>query len=248
MKVSPLEKACSEILCNSLQPLEAEKLLELVDNAAFAAGLSNPTPVAAGPDGAFRCDCGAYRVEITQLPEPAKPIRYLSAALSQITQDTFPDAAKKITDHQAVCFVSVYRILSNQGDNKAEPANEGTQSFSPLQTSQQVLMAMNLLRAVTLPLVMQLDASAVYWASNGYLLNPDTFKTFASADSLTFLCLHPSYHSLGLVQNGPAQIGMLALGAQHLIGHEVSFEAGPYPPDYMASITNAFVRQCERQG
>ncbi|WP_150523486.1 hypothetical protein [Roseibium sediminis] len=246
MKVIPLEKACCEILCNSQQPLEAEQLLELIDNAAFTAGLSNPVPVASGSDDLFWFDCGAYRVEITQKAEPAKPTRYLAAALSQITQDTFPDAASRVTAHQAVCIVSVYRPLSST--HQASAVGDDQREVSALQTSQQVLAAMGLLRAVALPLVMQLDTCAVYWSSNGYLLSPDTFRTFASADSLTFLALHPSYYSLGLVRNGPAQIGMFALGAQNLIGHEVSFEAGPYPQDYIATVTNGFIRQCERQG
>lgn len=248
MKVIPLEKACCEILCTSQQPLEAEQLLEHVDNAAFAAGLSGPTPVTSEADGSFLFDCGTYRVEITQKAEPAKPTRYLAAALSQITQETFPDAAARITAHKAICVVSVYRPLSSGSADHAAMQGDEQRGGSALQTSQQVLAAMTLLRGVALPLVMQLDTCAVYWSSNGYLLSPETFRTFASADSLTFLSLHPSYYSLGLVRNGPAQIGMFALGAQHLIGHEVSFEAGPYPADYMAAVTNGFIRQCERQG
>lgn len=244
MKVSALQTASCDILYPTLERIGLEALEEAVNSAAFAAGIAGARALPASENDSRIFECGLYRVEITQRDEPDKPAKYLAAALSHITQQEFPNASEVIKNHTAVTSISIYRpALSG-----ASFDHNGQSDRTDLQSAEEVLLVMGLLRSISLSLVTQSNPLAIYWASNSYLLTREKFIELASVNSLCYLCLHPSYYSLGYIQDGPSEIGLIMMGAEHLIGHQVSVEPGPYDAEFVQAIATGFVRHCLSHG
>lgn len=244
MKVSPLEKASCEFLYDAHEAIDINTLTEIVNRAAFASGLAGAKLLTTPEGQLISFECGLYRVEISQTAFPGNSTKYLAAALSQITREEFPEASDVIRSHKAIKSVTVFRVAAPGGKCVTEERATGTVRYAILETGEEVLLIMGLLRTIALSVVAQTETKAVFWGSNSYLLKPEKFNDIARADTLSFLCLHPSFYSLGLIQSGPRQVGMIAMGSEHLVGHGVSIEPGPYSSDYLVSVANGFIRHC----
>ncbi|WP_040617078.1 hypothetical protein [Roseibium sp. TrichSKD4] len=244
MKVSALQTASCDILYSSTEGVGLETLGEAVNSAALATGIAEARALPTSENETRIFECGLYRVEITQTDEPGKPAKYLAAALSHITQQEFPNASEAIKNHSAVTSISIYRPVPSGASSEHDSLSDR----ADLQTAEEVLLVMGLLRSIALSLVTQSNPLAIYWASNSYLLTREKFIELASVNSLCFLCLHPSYYSLGYIQDGPSEIGLIMMGAEHLIGHQVSVEPGPYDPEFVYEIAISFVRHCVSHG
>ena len=101
---------------------------------------------------------------------------------------------------------------------------------------------MRLTKVIVTRLLEETDAVSVFWGPSTFLLEPETFKRLAAAKEELLLYLHCHLFSEDDPKTGQTMTGVVAAGAQWLLGRYVEIKPCPLPPEYLVEKVYDFVR------
>lgn len=249
MKTHPLRSVDCQLLFENYAPLDGDTLKTLIHKTVEQCQATNMTfglsPSSTDTD--IYAVLGDLQIMVTQ-SIPLENKAHLDLASRDYTvQNVFPDAQETIEGCRAVTTISVRKGLfgpDNLPDGLKEMVGE---DFNAFRDSRITAFAMGLVKVLAVQIALKTRCEGVFWASNGYLLPAQRFCELAIQDEPTLLYIRPHLYSPLQSVSDQRTFGMVASGAEHLIGYRVNFEPGNIPPSYMVENLMYFVAFCFRR-
>ncbi|MEO0976046.1 MAG: hypothetical protein AAFY24_02265 [Pseudomonadota bacterium] len=244
MKIHPLSSVDSQILHRVFQPLDGDAILRLLAEAAERVGLTAGDCVQqeTGSPHDISVLLPDLKVSVVQ-SIPFSEDDYLQVALDTFSLENFIKGDQRIDDAVSACtHVSVQPITDGNVAtlNGAETPGAGNQAV--FEDTGSALRAMSLAKAIVASLLGETDAVSVFWGPSTFLLEPETFKRLAAAREELLLYLHCHLFSEDDPETGQQLTGVVAAGAQWLVGRYVEIKPCPLPPEYLVEKVYDFVR------
>jgi len=187
---------------------------------------------------------GDLQIMVTQSLPLENKDHLVSASRDHTVQNVFPNAQDTIETAKAVTTISVRKGLFGPEDLPEGLQKVMGQDFNAFSDSRETAFAMSLVKVLAVQIALKTQCEGVFWASNGYLLPAQRFCEFAIQDEPTFLYIRPHLYSPVQSVSDQRTFGMVASGAEYLIGYRVEFEPGNIPPSYMLENLMYFVAFC----
>nr|WP_319386886.1 hypothetical protein [uncultured Roseibium sp.] len=168
---------------------------------------------------------------------------YLQVALDTFSLENFIKGDQRIADAVTACtHVSIQPVSGDNVTalNGADAPMAGDQPV--FEDTGSALRAMSLAKAIVTGLLEEADSVSVFWGPSTFLLDPDTFRRLAAAKEELLLYLHCHLFSEDDPKTGQTLTGVVAAGAQWLVGRYVEIKPCPQPPEYLVEKVYDFVR------
>ncbi|MET1414988.1 hypothetical protein ABVF61_22130 [Roseibium sp. HPY-6] len=250
MKIHTLASIDCQILCRQFGPLSDETLKDAVISAARASGLdANDCEVLDAPamhDISMRC--GLYQVSVTQ-SVPFAEDDYLQVALDTFSLESAISGHPRVDETISACtHISVQKIAPASGAAPHSGVNDIGEAGSGFDTSEEAMQAMAFTKSVALLLVDETEAESIFWGPSTFLLSSTDFKRLATSGDPLLLYLHCHVYPEFDKVSGREQTGVVASGAQWLIGYNVAFQPSWRPAEYLVEKLYDFVRLTLKSG
>ncbi|MEM8701271.1 MAG: hypothetical protein AAGF82_05545 [Pseudomonadota bacterium] len=244
MKIHPLSSVDSQILHREFQPLDGDRILHLIAEAAELAGLNAGDCVQqeTGSPHDVSMHVADLKVAVVQTI-PFAEDDYLQVALDTFSLENFIKGDQRIDDAVTACTHVSIQPLSDSNVT----ALQGTETLGPgdrtvFEDTASALRAMTFAKAIVTRLLEETASVSVFWGPSTFLLEPDTFRRLASAKEELLLYLHCHLFSEDDPKTGQRLTGVVAAGAQWLVGRYVEIKPCPLPPKYLVEKVYDFIR------
>jgi len=168
---------------------------------------------------------------------------YLQVALDTFSLENFIKGDQRIDDAVTACtHVSVQPLADSNVTALAGSDALGAGDQAVFEDTSSALRAMRLTKVIVTRLLEETDAVSVFWGPSTFLLEPETFKRLAAAKEELLLNLHCHLFSEDDPKTGQTMTGVVAAGAQWLLGRYVEIKPCPLPPEYLVEKVYDFVR------
>lgn|GEM_PF-1726248 len=244
MKTHPLTSIDSQVLYRQSQPLDGEKLFSFITEAAKAVGTAEEDCelIEVTEELDVRARCADYQVQVTQ-SVPFAEDDYLKIALDTFSFETSLKSVPEIDDTITACIhVSVQKRAMGEEDAPGRSSNLADAQIAAFSGSSETLSAMALAKDVVARIVQNTQPASAFWGPSVFLVEPEKFLELASAKNPLSLYLHCHVYSHYSPDAGKRLFGVIASGAQWLIGRNVEFKPSPLPPQYLVEKVYDFVR------
>lgn len=168
---------------------------------------------------------------------------YLQVALDTFSLENFIKGDQRIDDAVTACtHVSIQPIADRNVTELRSTKTAGAGNQAVFEDTESALEAMSFAKAIVARLLEETEAVSVFWGPSTFLLEPDTFKRLAAAKEELLLYLHCHLFSENDPKSGETLTGVVAAGAQWLLGRYVEIKPCPQPPEYLVEKVYDFVR------
>ncbi|WP_420336601.1 hypothetical protein [Roseibium sp.] len=244
MKIHPLSSVDSQILHQEFQPLDGDRILRLLVEAAELVGLTAEDCVQqeTGSPHDISVQISDLKVSVVQ-SIPFAEDDYLQVALDTFSLENFIKGDQRIDDAVTACtHVSVQPLTDSTVTALKGTEKLGAGDLAVFEDTRSALRAMSFTKTIVSRLLEETDAVSVFWGPSTFLLEPDTFKRLAASKEELLLYLHCHLFSEDDPKTGETLTGVVAAGAQWLVGRYVEIKPCPLPPEYLVEKVYDFVR------
>lgn len=244
MKIHPLSSVDSQILHRDFQPLDSDRILLLLAEAAELVGLNAGDCVRQETDSKHDVSVQIADLKVSVVQSiPFAEDDYLQVALDTFSLENFIKGDQRIDDAVTACTHVSIQPLSDSNVSAldgSEALAMGDQAV--FEDTGSALRAMTFTKVIVTRLLEETDAVSVFWGPSTFLLEPETFKRLAAAREELLLYLHCHLFSEDDPKTGVTMTGVVAAGAQWLLGRYVEIKPCPLPPEYLVEKVYDFVR------
>lgn len=244
MKIHPLSSVDSQILHQEFQPLDSDRILRFLAEAAELAGLSAADCVQQETDSEHDVSLHLADLKVSVVQSiPFAEDDYLQVALDTFSLENFIKGDQRIDEAVTACtHVSVQPLADSNVTALTGSEALGAGDQAVFEETGSALRAMALTKVIVTRLLEETDAVSVFWGPSTFLLEPETFKRLAGAREDLLLYLHCHLFSEDDPKTGQTMTGVVAAGAQWLVGRYVEIKPCPSPPEYLVEKVYDFVR------
>ncbi|WP_299471731.1 hypothetical protein [uncultured Roseibium sp.] len=227
-----------------------ETLQDAVISAARAAGLDaddcEVLDATATHDISMRCDL--YQISVTQ-SVPFAEDDYLQVALDTFSLESAISGPPSVDESISACtHISVQKVAPASGTEPESGVFDTGTARSGFNTSEEAMHAMALAKSIALLVVDETEAESVFWGPSTFLLSIADFKRLATSGDPLLLYLHCHVYPEFDKVSGRERTGVVASGAQWLIGYNVAFQPSNRPAEYLVEKLYDFVRLTLKSG
>ncbi len=168
---------------------------------------------------------------------------YLQVALDTFSLENFIKGDQRIDDAVTACtHVSIQPVSGDNVTALNGSGAPGAGNQAVFEDTERALRAMSFAKAIVTGLLAETDPVSVFWGPSTFLLEPETFRRLAAAKEELLLYLHCHLYSEDDPKTGETLTGVVAAGAQWLLGRYVEIKPCPQPPEYLVEKVYDFVR------
>lgn len=246
MKTHPLRSVDCQLLYETYAPLTGEQVQEIIRSAVQQCGF--PREACQLMRTSTEADIYMLLNDLQILVTQSLPLSDTSH-IEPLTRDyavsqAFPDAADVLTKCKAVTTISVQKFALGGVKVSDEFSEMLGPEFDCFCDSKSTKFALNIAKVIAVQVSLKTRCEGVFWGQNGYLLPAQRFAELAIQNDETLLYVRPHLHAPIQSVSDTRTFGVVASGAEHLIGYRVEFEPSTVPPAYMVENLHYFVAFC----
>lgn len=250
MKIHPLSSVDSQILHQEFRPLGGDRIRLILAEAAGYVGLNAEDCVQqeTGSEHDIALQIADLKVSVVQ-SIPFAEDDYLQVALDTFSLENFIKGDQRIDDAVTACtHVSIQPVSGDNVTALNGSGAPGAGNQAVFEDTESALRAMSFAKAIVTGLLAETDSVSVFWGPSTFLLEPETFRRLAAAKEELLLYLHCHLYSEDDPKTGETLTGVVAAGAQWLVGRYVEIKPCPQPPEYLVEKVYDFVRTALKSG
>lgn len=242
LKIHPLASVDSQLLYRSFQPLDGNSVFEAIIDAAKSIGLAmDGERLETTTEHDLSVRIGDLLVSVTQ-SIPFSEDDYLQVALDTFSFENSLNGIPSVDEAVTACtHVSVQKDTPSTERTEASVSNLTDLDLATFSDSGEALRAMELAKSLALLLSEKSEPDAIFWGPSTFLLDPGKFKQLAASRNPLLLYLHCHVYTKEDSATDQKLVGVIASGAQWLIGRSVEFKPASLPAEYLVEKVYDFV-------
>lgn len=251
MQIVEIKDIECAILHDRYAPISEQNLFDLVSSIARSVGLTSELRGGLSGEYSISASAGSLHVLVSQNPQPFGAEGFATVLAQPITKIAIPDAEVRVARHKANTLITISKGM-HMPKSLLSAVNEYLPGLAAKSNSfndhEELKVAVELAQRIAVALQRHLSCTAIYWCMCDQLVTPEFLQAIGKGPTLTPLCVRPNLFSRNNRLGPGLPLGMVANGAQYLVGRPIVFNEAAVDLPWMLERVSNFIDMAHLRG
>lgn len=251
MQIVEIKDIECAILHDRFAPISGQSLFDLVGSIVRSVGLASELRGGLSDDYSISASAGGLHISVSQNPQPLGLERFATVLAQPITKIAIPDAEARVARHKANTFITISKGM-HMPQSLLSAVNEYLPGLADKSNSfndhEKIKVAVELAQRIAVALQRHISCTAIHWCMSDQLVTPEFLEAIGKGPTLTPLCVRPNLFSKSNRLGPGLPLGMVANGAQYLVGRPIVFNEAAVDLPWMLERVSNFIDMAHLRG